>query len=101
MARNALLRTVGPRHAPMASPRGMRRLLPRVQEQGQKILVALVLVSASIYLSTGVLSGEVVYLLVADKYLGPLASRLSGVSQPVISTRSVFSTLLPSLLADI
>jgi len=44
---------------------------------------------------------QVAYLLGADKYLGPLASRLSGVSQPVISTRSVFSTLLPSLLADI
>jgi hypothetical protein len=43
----------------------------------------------------------VAYLLGADKYLGPLASHLSGVSQPVISTRSVFSTLLPSLLADI
>ena len=43
----------------------------------------------------------VAYLRLADKYLGPLASHLSGVSQPVISTRSVFSTLLPSLLADI
>jgi hypothetical protein len=43
----------------------------------------------------------VAYLLGADKYLGPLASHLSGVSQPVISTRSVFSSLLPSLLADI
>ena len=44
---------------------------------------------------------RVAYLLGADKYLGPLASHLSGGSQPVISTRSVFSTLLPSLLADI
>jgi hypothetical protein len=28
----------------------------------------------------------VVYLRIADKYLGPLASRLSGVNQPGIST---------------
>ena len=36
---------------------------------------------------------EVAYLLAADKYSGPLASRLSGVTQPVIHTRNAFSTL--------
>jgi hypothetical protein len=35
----------------------------------------------------------VAYLLAADKYSGPLASRLSGVTQPVIRTRNAFSTL--------
>src|ERR671918_588017 len=34
----------------------------------------------------------VAYLMVADKYLGPLASRLSGVNQPVICPPTVFST---------
>jgi hypothetical protein len=34
----------------------------------------------------------VAYPRPADKYLGPLVSRLSGVNQPVISTRNVFST---------
>ena len=34
----------------------------------------------------------VAYLMVADKYLGPLASRLSGINQPVICTPTVFST---------
>jgi hypothetical protein len=34
----------------------------------------------------------VAYLMVADKYLRPLASRLSGVNQPVIYTPTVFST---------
>jgi hypothetical protein len=34
----------------------------------------------------------VAYLMVADKYLGPLASRLSGVNQPVICTPTAFST---------
>jgi hypothetical protein len=29
--------------------------------------------------------GRVAYLHIADKYLGPLASRLRGVNQPVIS----------------
>ena len=35
----------------------------------------------------------VAYLLAADKYSGPLASRLIGVNQPVIRTRNAFSTL--------
>jgi hypothetical protein len=35
----------------------------------------------------------VAYLLAADKYSGPLASRLSGINQPVIRTRNAFSTL--------
>jgi hypothetical protein len=33
----------------------------------------------------------VAYLLAADKYFGPLASRLSGVNQPVIRSRIRFS----------
>jgi hypothetical protein len=41
----------------------------------------------------------VAYLLAADKYSGLLASRLIGVSQPVIRTRNAFSTLrLPQLV---
>src|SRR5215472_4124689 len=36
--------------------------------------------------------GGVAYPRPADKYLGPLVSRLSGVNQPVISTRNAFST---------
>jgi hypothetical protein len=43
----------------------------------------------------------VAYLGAADNVSGPLASRLSSVNQPVIRTRNAFSTLLPSLLADI
>jgi hypothetical protein len=35
----------------------------------------------------------VAYLLAADKYSGPLASRLIGINQPVIRTRNAFSTL--------
>jgi Fe-S-cluster-containing dehydrogenase component len=34
----------------------------------------------------------VAYPRPADKYFGPLVSRLSGVNQPVISTRNAFST---------
>jgi hypothetical protein len=33
----------------------------------------------------------VAYSMVADKYLEPLASRLSGVNQPVIRFRTGFS----------
>jgi large conductance mechanosensitive channel protein len=44
---------------------------------------------------------SVAYLHIADKYLGPLASRLRGVNQPVISTRSVFSTPRSILLGYI
>jgi hypothetical protein len=44
---------------------------------------------------------SVAYLGAADNVSGPLASRLSRVNQPVIRTRNTFSTLLPSLLADI
>ena len=35
--------------------------------------------------------GRVVYLVLADKYFRPLASRLSGVNQPVISSQIRFS----------
>jgi len=34
---------------------------------------------------------RVAYSMVADKYLGPLVSRLSGVNQPVIRSRTGFS----------
>jgi len=44
---------------------------------------------------------SVAYLLAADKYSGPLASRLRGVNQPVISTRNAFSSLRSPLLAGI
>jgi hypothetical protein len=47
------------------------------------------------------LQKQVAYPAVADKYLGPLASRLSSVNQPVTRPRNAFSTLLPSLLVDI
>ena len=40
----------------------------------------------------GSLPSRVAYLMVADKYLGPLASRLSGVNQPVTCPPTVFST---------
>jgi hypothetical protein len=43
----------------------------------------------------------VAYLKAADNVSGPLPIRLPLVNQPVISTPNVFSTLLPSLLADI
>ena len=43
----------------------------------------------------------VVYLRAADNYDGPLLTRLSRANQPVIRTRNAFSTLLPSLFADI
>src|SRR5215471_13006062 len=42
---------------------------------------------------------RVAYPRPADKYLGPLVSRLSGVKQPVISTRNAFSTPRLTLLA--
>jgi hypothetical protein len=41
------------------------------------------------------------YLLAADKYSRPLASRLIGVNQPVIRTRNGFSTLHPTQLVCI
>jgi hypothetical protein len=44
---------------------------------------------------------QVVYLGYADKYLGPLASRLSDVNQPVSRTPKRFSTFPPRLLANI
>ena len=40
----------------------------------------------------GIRTRTVAYLGPADNYLGPLVSRLSGVNQPVISTRNAFST---------
>src|SRR5215510_14385678 len=43
----------------------------------------------------------VAYLLVADKYSRPLASRLIGVGQPVIGTQNAFAALHPTQLADI
>src|SRR5262249_13394808 len=43
----------------------------------------------------------VAYLEAAATALGPLASCLRRVQPPVIRTRNAFSTLLPSLLADI
>jgi hypothetical protein len=46
-------------------------------------------------------TGGVAYLVAADNVSGPLASRLSSINQPVLRTRNAFSTLLPSLLADI
>ena len=42
-----------------------------------------------------------VYLRYADKYLGPLASRLSDVNQPVIHSQNRFSAPLLHVLADI
>ena len=45
------------------------------------------------------LPGSVAYLRPADKYLGPLVSRLSSVNQLVISTRNAFSTPRPTPLA--
>jgi hypothetical protein len=47
------------------------------------------------------LARRVAYLVAADNVSGPLASRLSSINQPVLRTRNAFSTLLPSLLADI
>src|SRR5438876_9174991 len=41
---------------------------------------------------------RVAYLLAADKYSRSLASRLLGVNQPVIRTRTGFSTLHPTQL---
>src|SRR5207237_2009733 len=38
---------------------------------------------------------QVAYLRLADKYLGLLASRLRGVSQPVIRTRRGFQPVVP------
>ena len=43
----------------------------------------------------------VVYLLVADNAAGPLATRLRRANQPVLSTRNLFSTPRPSLLASL
>jgi hypothetical protein len=43
----------------------------------------------------------VAYLLAADKYSRPFASRLIGVGQPVIGTQNVFAALHPIQLADI
>jgi len=43
----------------------------------------------------------VVYLGDADKYFGPLPSRLSDANQPVISSQNWFLTPRPHLLADI
>src|SRR5438093_13740317 len=42
---------------------------------------------------------RVAYPRPADKYLVPLVSRLSGINQPVISTRNAFSTPRPTPLA--
>jgi hypothetical protein len=39
---------------------------------------------------------EVAYPWAADKYLRPLASRLSSVNQPVMLTRNAFSTPRPT-----
>ena len=44
---------------------------------------------------------RVAYLLAADKYSRPLASRLIGVGQPVIGTHNGFSALLPTQWACI
>jgi len=52
-----------------------------------------------VHLVRGVFS--VAYLLVADKYSRPLASRLIGVGQPVIGTQNAFAALHPTQLADI
>jgi hypothetical protein len=42
----------------------------------------------------------VAYSMVADKYLGPFASRLSGINQPIIRFEPGFQPLVePSLLA--
>jgi hypothetical protein len=46
-------------------------------------------------------SQAVAYLGAADNVLGPLVSCLSRINQPGLRTRNAFSTLLPSLLADI
>jgi hypothetical protein len=46
-------------------------------------------------------ASPVAYLSAADNVSGPLSIRLPLVNQSVISTPNVFSTLLPSLLADI
>jgi hypothetical protein len=43
----------------------------------------------------------VVYLRPADKYFGPLPTRLIGVNQPIISTRNGFSAPHPTQLACI
>jgi hypothetical protein len=52
-------------------------------------------------LCTDLVGNRVAYLLAADNVSGPLPIRLPLVNQSVISTPNVFSTLLPSLLADI
>lgn len=44
---------------------------------------------------------EAVYLCYADKYVEPLASRLSEVNRPLIMTQNRFSTPRPPLLDDI
>jgi hypothetical protein len=43
----------------------------------------------------------VAYLLAADKYFGPLASRLNSVNQPVVRSRNGFSAPHPAQLACI
>ena len=43
---------------------------------------------------------RVAYLLLADNISGLLSIRLRRADQPVIRTRNVLSTFLPSLLAD-
>jgi transposase-like protein len=43
----------------------------------------------------------VAYLSPADNVLGPLSTRLRYANQPVISTRDMFSTPRPSLLASL
>ena len=48
-----------------------------------------------------VTENRVAYLLAADKYSRPLASRLIGVNQSVIRTRNGFSTLHPTQLVCI
>ena len=47
----------------------------------------------------GLFNHRAAYPRSVDKYLGPLVSRLSGVKQPVISTRNAFSTPRLILLA--
>jgi hypothetical protein len=49
----------------------------------------------------GVTIWRVVYLQAADNASGPLATRLRRAHQPVLSTRNMFSTPRPSLLASI
>jgi hypothetical protein len=48
----------------------------------------------------GTVAYLVAYLLLADNISGLLSIRLRRADQPVIRTRNVLSTFLPSLLAD-